>query len=395
MKQFKENKNRKMNGIFVFLLIMAVLISGCSLGSRHSEQAKIDTKMGVISSYIDKYFLDDVDQSNIEEYIYKGMMAGLEDPYAAYYTKDEYEEVQRSNNGVYSGIGVLVSQNITTMEITIVKVFKGGPAADAGVLPGDRIVKVNGEDCTSSDVSDVVAKMKGKEGTTVEVTFYRSDESKNLDFTLERRDVEVPTVEFQMLPDQIGYIAVSEFDEVTANQFSDAIWALEKDGMKSLIIDMRNNPGGLVNVAVKMLDQILPNELFVYTEDKNGKRFEYKGTDNQELNLPMAVLINGNSASASEIFAGAIKDYEAGTLVGMKSYGKGIVQQIFPLDDGSALKLTTAKYFTPKGNNIHKIGIEPDVEIDLTAKQKKQAVIPIDEDVQVQKAVSVLKKQSN
>ena len=248
--------------------------------------------------------------------------------------------------------------------------------AEAGTLieAEDILTKVNGEDISDQDLDTVVDKIRGEEGTEVTLTIYRSTDAKDHEYTMPRKKVENPTVEYKMLDNNIGYVEVSSFYEVTADQYIAAIEDLEKQGMEGLIVDLRNNGGGLLDIAVKMLDYMLPEGKIVYTEDKDGNIIdEYNSTAEQQFTKPLAVLVNGYSASASEIFAGAIKDYGIGSLVGMNTFGKGIVQRMFPLDDGSAIKVTIAKYFTPKGNDIHKVGIKPDVEVELDADAYKES----------------------
>ncbi len=350
---------------------------------------KIDTLEGLIN----KYYMDKVDKNTMAEGIYKGLLSSLKDPYSVYYTKDEYTALMESSSGVYYGIGATVTSDVKTGVLSIVKPFVGGPAYEAGVLPGDVLYKVNGEEVTGKDITEVVGKIKGEEGTKVTVSIIREGKSKPIDFTITRKKVEVPTIEYQMLENKIGYIAVSEFDEVTAEQFRAAIDDLEKQGEKGLVVDIRNNPGGLLDTVVDMLRRMLPKGMIVYTEDKYGKRDEYKSDGKEEFNKPLAVLINGNSASASEIFAGAIQDYKKGTLVGTTSFGKGIVQSILPLNDGTAIKVTVSKYYTPKGRNIHKIGITPDVTVELKESLRQKVVIDKKEDNQLQKALQILNKQ--
>jgi len=228
------------------------------------------------------------------------------------------------------------------------------------------ITKVDGEDISGQDIDSVVDKIRGEEGTEVTLTMYRASDGQEHDFTMKRRKVENPTVESKMLENNIGYVQVTSFSEVTGEQFVKAIMDLEASGMEGLIVDLRDNGGGLLDIAVAMLDYVLPEGKIVYTEDKNGNvTSEYTSTNEYQFTKPMAVLVNGYSASASEIFAGAIKDHGTGMIVGETTYGKGIVQRMFPLNDGSAVKLTIAKYFTPNGNDIHKVGITPDVEVEL------------------------------
>ncbi len=353
----------------------------------------IVNKLAFLQKLVDSYYLEDIDNISFEDGIYKGFISSLDDPYSTYYTADEYKALVESSSGVYCGIGASVSQDAKTGIITVVKPFKTGPAYKAGILPGDIIFKVDGKEVSGEDLSEVVSLMKGKEGTKVTVSIRREGKTDPVEYTLTRKEIEVPTIEYQMLSGKIGYVTISEFDEVTVEQFKAAIDSLETQGMKGLVIDVRNNPGGLLDSVVKILDRLLPPELIVYTEDKYNNRQEEFAKDNAKISVPMAVLVNGNSASASEIFAGTIQDYKIGTIVGTTSFGKGIVQKVIPLSDGTAVKLTISKYYTPKGRNIHGTGITPDVTVDLKEELKKEVTVPVDKDNQLQKAISVVKKQ--
>lgn len=354
---------------------------------------KIVEKLSLLKMLIDTYYLDEVDPENFATGIYRGFIASLNDPYSTYYTKEEYSNLLESSSGVYYGIGAVVSQDVKTGIITVVKPYEGTPAYNAGLLPNDIIYKVNGEEVTGKDLTEVVSKIKGKEGTEVVITIYRDGVDEPMDFTIVRQKINIPTIEFEMLDsrNKIGYIQITEFDEITVSQFSDAVSRLERKGMKGLIIDVRDNPGGLLNSVVKILDRLIYKGLLVYTEDKNGQREEKYADDSKQFNKPIVVLINENSASASEIFAGALQDYEKATIVGTTSFGKGIVQSVIPLTDGTAVKLTISKYYTPKGRNIHGTGITPDVEIELDEELKKMVTIPHDQDNQLQKAIEIIK----
>lgn len=359
-----------------------------------SNMNEIVEKINKLEDLIDKYYIDEVDKSKLADGIYKGLLASLGDPYSTYYTAAEYKSLMESFTGIYYGIGSTVSQNVSTGIITIVKPFITGPAYEAGLLPGDVIYKVEGEEVTGVDLTEVVSRMKGEEGTKVSISVIREGENEPLEFKITRRKIEIPTIEYEMLEGKIGYIAISEFDEVTAEQFRKAIKDLEKQGQTGLIIDLRDNGGGSLDTVVNMLDRMLPEGMIVYTEDKYGKRDEKTSDKKESFSKPLAVLINGNSASASEIFAGAIQDYEIGTIVGTTSFGKGIVQSVIPLFDGTAIKVTVSKYYTPKGRNIHGVGISPDVEVELNEELRKQVVIEKDEDNQLQKAIEVIKSKA-
>lgn len=351
---------------------------------------EIVDKLTFLQMLVDNYYLEDVGKVSFSDGIYKGFISSLKDPYSTYYTKEEYSALMESSSGVYCGIGATVSQNAKTGVITIVKPFATGPAYKVGILPGDILYKVNEEAVTGEDLTEVVSKMKGKEGTTVDISVVREGSSEPLEFTVTRQEIEVPTIEYKMLDNKVGYIIITQFDEVTVNQFINAIDSLEKDGMKGLVVDVRNNPGGLLQSVVKILDRLLPPELLVYTEDKNGKREEEESVDEDKVSVPIAVLINGQSASASEIFAGTLQDYKVATIIGTTSFGKGIVQKVIPLSDGTAVKLTISKYYTPNGRNIHGIGITPDIEVELNEELQKEVVIPIDKDNQLQEAISTI-----
>lgn len=358
------------------------------LGSSSVVGRDTNEKLEKIQGILDKNFYFEEDEQTKQDGIIKGYMEGLDDPYSVYYTKEEYASFMEDTDGEYVGVGVQVSQATDTKIITVIKVFDG-PAKEAGIEDEDVIISVNGEDISGQDIDTVVDKIRGKENTEVTITVYRSSDGEDHEFTMPRRKVENPTVEYKMLANNIGYIEVSSFYEVTAQQYITAVKDLESQGMKGLIVDLRNNGGGLLDTATEMLDFMLPAGKIVYTEDKDGNVIEeFNSTDEEQFTKPLVVLVNGYSASASEIFAGAIKDYGIGTLVGTNTYGKGIVQRMFPLDDGSAVKLTIAKYFTPKGNDIHEIGIKPDVEVELDVDAYKDS--DGEKDNQLQAAIDTI-----
>lgn len=347
------------------------------------------SKVEELVKYIDLYYNDEYTTEDIQNGILSGVMEGLGDPYSVYYTKEKYKDLQMSTTGTYYGIGAGLAQNVDTMVVTISKVYEGTPAAEAGLLAGDKLVTVGDIDATSMEVSELVTHIRGKEGTKVHLKVYRESTNEYLEFDVERKNIELPSVEGKMLDNGIAYIQISEFQTNTATQFEEILTNLEKQDMKGLIVDVRSNPGGLLKSVVQILDDILPEGTVVYTEDKYGKKDVYS-SDAKCINYPMVVLVNENSASASEIFAGAIKDYKYGTLVGTKTFGKGIVQSIFPLEDGDALKITTAKYFTPNGNYIHGVGIEPDVELEYEYSGKTDEAYDMKYDNQLQKAIEIM-----
>ena len=354
------------------------------------DYKKIEEKTSVLQNIIDRYFLFDEDMTKLEDGIYAGMMNGLGDPYTVYYTKEEYKALNEDTEGKYSGIGAVVSQNPNTKIITIVKIFDNSPANDAGLQVGDIIYKIDGEEVAGTDMDILVkTKIRGEEGTSFKMTVLRGDERKEVELDLTRRSIEVETVAGKMLDNNIGYIAVSQFDAVTSEQFKSNIESLQSQGMTKLIVDLRGNPGGLLDQVVDMLDYILPDGLVLYTEDKYGKREEYYSDGSHELKIPMVVLVNENSASASEVFTATFRDFEWGTVVGKTTFGKGIVQNVLPLGDGTAVKITTQHYYPPSGYDLHKVGIKPDLEVDLNEGAK----IGTDSDNQLSAAIDILKNE--
>lgn len=354
------------------------------------DYKKIEEKTSVLQNIIDRYFLFDEDMTKVEDGIYAGMMNGLGDPYTVYYTKEEYKALNEDTEGKYSGIGAVVSQNPNTKIITIVKIFDNSPANDAGLQVGDIIYKIDGEEVAGTDMDILVkTKIRGEEGTSFKMTVLRGDDRKKVELDLIRRSIEVETVAGKMLDNNIGYIAVSQFDAVTSEQFKSNIESLQSQGMTKLIVDLRGNPGGLLDQVVDMLDYILPDGLVLYTEDKYGEREEYYSDGSHELKIPMVVLVNENSASASEVFTATFRDFEWGTVVGKTTFGKGIVQNVLPLGDGTAVKITTQHYYPPSGYDLHKVGIKPDLEVDLNEGAK----IGTDSDNQLSAAIDILKNE--
>lgn len=347
-------------------------------------------KINELGTYIDYYYYDDVEEQELRDGLYAGLLEGVGDKYSVYYNADEYADLQVSTTGQYYGIGAGLSQNKTTMEVTVNKIYEGTPSEAAGMKKDDVILSVDGTEATSMELTNLVKLIRGDEGTTVHIEIYRPSTEENLSFDVERADVTLPSVSSQMLENSIGYILIDSFETDTAKQFEQALADLQAQGMKSLIVDVRYNPGGMVTSVVQILDDILPEGLLVYIEDKYGNRQDYNSDGDTYLDCPIAVLMNEDSASAAEIFAGAIKDYDYGTLIGTTTYGKGIVQTIFPLEDGDAVKITTAKYFTPKGNYIHGVGIDPDIELEYEYLNPDGEEYEMQYDNQVQKAIEVL-----
>ena len=361
------------------------LASGNSAETESVANEKTTEKLGVLENTIKQYFWQDVDESTLEEGVYKGLLESLDDPYSVYYTHDELVQLQQQTEGIYYGIGAYISQDNEMGYVRVSKIIKNTPAEASGLQQDDYIYKVDGEDMQGKDSSYVVSKIKGEAGTKVTITVVREGATDPIDIEVERQKIESPTVEYQMLDNDMAYIQITEFDLVTTEQFEETYKQAQADGMKGLILDLRSNPGGNLSTVCDIARMILPKGLIVYTEDKYGKREEYTCDGANQIKVPLVVLTNGYSASASEILAGAVKNYGIGTLVGTTTYGKGIVQKVINLSDGSAVKLTVSNYFTPNGNNIHKIGIDPDVEVEFDAEQYKNGV-----DNQLEKAKEVL-----
>lgn len=324
-----------------------------------NTEAKLEAIEDVIGEYY--YQEADIDVDAMTEGMYAGMVSALGDPYSVYYTEEEWEDLMQETEGIYYGIGAYLMLDPDTGLGKVSGVIENTPAEEAGLRADDLIYLVDGETTMGLELSEIVARVKGEEGTTVHLTIYREGETDYLEIDVERRKIEAPTVKYEMLKNNIGYIQITEFDEVTTDQFTEALAVVKGSGAKGLILDLRGNPGGSLNTVIDIARQLLPKGLIVYTEDKYGERDEYNCDGKRELDIPLVVLVNGNSASASEILAGAIKDYRKGVLIGTTTFGKGIVQRVLPLTDGTALKLTISAYYTPNGNNIHGVGIEPDI----------------------------------
>lgn len=327
-------------------------------------------KLEALEEVIEEYYYkeEDINIDTMTEGLYSGLLDSLGDPYSVYYNAEEWQELMQSTEGIYYGIGAYLSLDPATGLARIAGVIPNTPAEEAGLRENDIIYMVNEEQIQGLELTEIVSRVKGEEGTKVHLTIYRDGESDYLEIDVTRKKIESPTVSYEMYDDGIGYIQIREFDEVTTDQFAEALAVVKGSDARGLILDLRGNPGGSLPVVVDIARSILPKGLIVYTEDKYGEREEYSCDGKNELRIPLVVLVNGNSASASEILAGAIKDYGTGTLIGTTTFGKGIVQRVLPLTDGTALKLTVSSYFTPKGNNIHGTGIEPDIECELDAE---------------------------
>ena len=387
-KNSMKAKKNFLQGALFGALIMLCGTGVVSCGIRLSEDASSEEKLSVLKGLIDENYIGDVDEEALEEGIYKGYIQGLEDPYSVYYNEEETKDLYETTEGEYSGIGAVLSQDLESGVITLVQIYEDSPAAKAGLKDNDILTKVGDIEVTGMDLSEVVTYIKGEKGTDVNLTVLRGEDAEEITVTATRDTVEAQTVKYEMLEGQTGYLSVSEFDSVTYAQYEEALNELTDQGMTGLIVDLRNNPGGNLNTVCEMLDLVLPKGTIVYTEDKDGKRETATSDDEHQINVPMVVLVNGNSASASEIYAGAVQDYGIGKIVGTQTYGKGVVQQIFDLGDGTSVKLTIAEYFTPNGRSIDGEGITPDVEVEYEADENNPEA-----DNQLEKALEVMKEE--
>lgn len=385
-----EHKKGFIKGALTGALLTLLVVSLAGCGLQHINEGIIssdtETKLSYLKKLIDETYLHDVKEKDLNEGIYKGYVEGLGDQYSAYYDKKETKELTESLDGSFSGIGAVMTQDASSGVITITRVYDDSPAKKAGIKTGDILYRVEEKTVTGKDLDKVVSWIKGKKGTKVNLTLLRGTNSDKIKVTATRDVINVETVKYKVLENQIGYISISEFDSVTGAQFAKALKQLQKKNIEGMVVDLRNNPGGSLSTVCDILDSILPKGLIVYTKDKNGKKEEYTSDEKHRLNLPMSVLVNGQSASASEIFAGAVQDYGKAEIIGTQTYGKGVVQNLFDLKDGTCVKLTTSEYFTPKGRSIDGKGITPDVKIEYKYNAKDPKA-----DNQLDKAVSVVK----
>lgn len=380
IQKTKKRKTGFWKGVFcgaIVMLLVGFVIRGAESKDKDSLLPNLSDGSGIVSDttllklekiqqMIDQIYLypDQVDEAALQDSILKGYVAGLNEPYTIYYNEEETTQLFESTSGTFGGIGVAIMQDRTTGLATFTTIYKDCPGEKAGFKTGDIVYKVNGEDVSGMDLDSIVTRIRGEVGTEVEITVIRGDKSEEYTATATRALIENNTVEYEMKDGKIGYIQLTAFEEVSFKQFEAALDDLAQQGMKGLIVDLRNNTGGNLNTVCEILDLILPKGTIVSIKDKNGNGQTFSSDEAHKLNVPLVVLTNGYSASASEIFAGAVQDYKIGTLVGTKTYGKGIVQNIYNLGDGTSLKITSSEYFTPNGRNIHGIGIEPDVTIE-------------------------------
>ncbi len=400
-------KNRK-NGIYKMIMIIALtifitfLITSISLytyfvnnpitvSTKSTSNSKdIASTLSKYREIIDKYYLGDIDEDKLKEGAIKGYIEGLGDPYTEYISADEMEDYLSDTMGNFVGIGIYMVKNTEKDKIQVLAPIKESPAEKAGIQAGDLILTVDGVSYSADDMTTASNKIKGEEGTTVKIEILRGTETK--EYELKREKVKVNQVEGKVLSNNIGYINFTSFDETTAEDFKNKFEELNKQGIKSLIIDLRNNGGGIVDQALEIADYVADKDsVLLYEVDKNNKETVKKAKTDPIINMPIIILTNENTASASEILAGALKDLGKAKTVGTTTYGKGVIQQILKLSDGSGLKVTIEEYQTPNRNKIHKVGIAPDEEVKLPDSVTSVLNIKEEEDTQLQKAIEMLK----
>lgn len=384
-KKFIKSKNDFFKGflfgslitIIIITLLFSTVVQGNITG------ANTDSKFNEIKDIIKQRYLygDEVKRNNLNSGMYKGYVMGLGDPYSEYYSAEEYRALKEATSGHFYGIGAVF--RLEDGKVKVMRTYENSPARQGGIEDGDELLEVNGKSVNGRKLQDISGEIKGDKDTKVTLKLYRSKTGKTFEKTLVRKDIVIESVSYKMLSNRIGYIKISEFTAETFNQYQKAVAELEKRGMKALIVDLRNNPGGVIKSTAQILDSILPGGKIVYTKDKYGHINTWNSDEAHKFTKPMAVLINGYSASASEIFAGAIQDYKKGPIIGEKSYGKGIVQQIIDLKDGSGIKLTVSEYYTPNGRRLHKVGVNPDIEVKAIGDGSNQ----------LERAVTELKKR--
>lgn len=380
-----------LTGIFSFFLINMFLANNIFAFKLASLSPNF--KVNQIFSILDKYYVDCYDKENAQDYMYYGLLNSLGDPYTSYMDRKTFSSFMQQTEGTYVGIGTVISIDKSDNSLVIVSPYENSPAAKAGILPGDKILSVDNLIASKENYEEVINKLKGNKGTSAKIKIMRPSINKTLEINVVREKIDIPTVAHKIFNNNIGYLRITNFDKNTYDQFISAYSQISRKKLKGLIIDLRNNPGGLLDSVVKIADELVPKDCIVYTEDKKGNK-KYIYSDDKYIKLPLVVLVNGNSASASEVLSGAVKDLKRGVLVGTKTFGKGLVQNLFPLKDGSAIKVTIAKYYTPAGICINGKGIEPDYKIELPDDFNAMiSVLSFDKDLQLQKAIEVLSEK--
>ena len=397
------------NRIAAVLAVLLALYAGFQLGqNRTAAQTRLPEgqevtqttertfeKAEYLKAFIEQNFLYETDEEVLNEGMLRGLFSALEDPYSVYMNEEEFTSLMEDNRGSFGGIGVTVSPGADDNLITVVAPMKDTPGDRAGIRAGDKIIRVEGEEYTGEQMDMAVKVMRGEPGTDVTITIRRLSSEKppeEFDLTITREIINVISAEGEMLPDQLGYIGITSFDENTDRYFREALKDLEAQGARGIVIDLRNNPGGLLDTVLEIADSLLPEGPIVITKTRAGQEV-VEESDRAMDEIPLVVLINEGSASASEILAGAIQDYERGPIIGETSFGKGIVQRILPLDDGSGIKLTVSEYYTPKERKIHEIGVEPDIPVEWEGEDPTFGPSVLEQDAQLQRAMEALEEQ--
>lgn len=402
----EENKKQKIYKIIMLIFVTALITAlvttilvynyvsngkGVQYITIDSDNSKLSTEISRFKKIIDEYYLGEVDEEKLKEGALKGYIEALEDEYTEYYTKEEMESFEEDTLGNFTGIGIYMVKDTENNVIKVLTPIENSPAYSAGILPGDIISKVDGVEYLGEQMTEAANKIKGEEGRTVSLEIIRGTDT--LNFEIKRENIKLNHVESKMLENNIGYLKLSTFDEGCADEFKQKYDELNNNSnVKSLVIDLRNNGGGLVDEALKIADYMTDkgNTLLI-TVDKKEKEEIRKAKENKYINIPIVILINENTASASEILAGALRDNNVAKIVGTKSYGKGVIQEVLSLSDGSGIKITTNEYFTPNKTKINKVGIEPDEKVDLPTTVKNVLTVEEKDDTQLQKAIEILK----
>ena len=392
-----KNKNAFFMGLFVGISLVLVGMLGFNVYARQSRwggSLSPNEKVSEIFNIVTRFSIMEYDRPQMIENMYRGLVAGIGDPYSQYFDVEALQAFTTRTEGTFVGVGIRVIMDPVDRMLTIVQVFRDAPAREVGLRPDDRIIGVDGVDVIGRAQDEIMAMIRGDEGTEVAIEIFRPDENKRFEVTITRALVVVPSVYHELIETPVGrtgYIRIEAFERQTLQQFNTAMQELTAQDMCGLIIDVRNNPGGLMEVVTRITNTLVPQGVITFTEDVNGNR-EYHRSNATYLGLPLVVLINGRSASASEVLAGAVLDLGVGTLVGEQTFGKGSVQNLYPLPDNTAVKLTIAKYFTPNGSSIHGVGLPPcfPVEMDESLSRRIGDDLSIEEDVQLQIALRVL-----